>query len=97
MDVRIRAAKRAGEMLAEMAKNGQRQKPGDNQYAGGRSARLSPPTLSDLGITKNQSSDWQQLAGLEPVDVEALLPEKTGKRLVLGIAFLVIRLKFDEK
>jgi hypothetical protein len=47
----LRAERKAGELLAqrEMAKGGQ-------PYQSGRS------TLTDLGITRDQSSQWQKLA-----------------------------------
>jgi hypothetical protein len=53
------------ELLRETAKNGQRAKQG--QAGGGTHGRgVRPsvaPKLSDHGITKDQSSDWQELAG----------------------------------
>src|SRR5262245_13219915 len=58
-DIRLRAERRAGEMLAEMAERGERAKPGDNQHGGSNGARLP---LSDLGVSKSQSSRWQKLA-----------------------------------
>lgn len=50
-----------------MKENGQRQKPGDNPR--GINSRAARPlttsvTLSDLGITKDQASKWQQLAAV---------------------------------
>ena len=61
-EIRTQAEIRAGELLAEMAAHGQRAKAGDNQH--GSSNEQLPPKLSDLGITKTQSSRWQKLAAL---------------------------------
>ena len=62
--MRIRAERRAGQLLRETKENGQRQKPG--QAAGGdgnsRAGRPLMPKLSDYGISKDQSSEWQELA-----------------------------------
>lgn len=75
-EVRIRAERRAGELLRDMAATGQRLKPGD---AGRSKANISPKssgtTLVDLGITRDQSSKWQQLANV---------PEEEFERAVNG-------------
>jgi hypothetical protein len=67
-EIRLRAERRAGELLAEMAKN-KGALPGKT----GRKGRpvLDPtPKLSDLGISKDQSSRWQALAGLPEQEFE---------------------------
>jgi hypothetical protein len=61
-DIRIRPEIRAGELLREMAKRGERQKPGDAIGTNSRVRRPLVPSLTDLGITKSQSSRWQALA-----------------------------------
>ena len=65
-EIRLRAERRVGQLLADMEKN-----PGARGNPGGRGAKIersqdatTQPTLSDLGINKTQSSRWQQLAGL---------------------------------
>jgi hypothetical protein len=69
-DIRMRAEIRAGELLTEMKERGERAQPGE---AGGEARRSdgstrqpSHPTLTDLGVTKTQSSRWQKLAALPP-------------------------------
>jgi hypothetical protein len=46
-------------MLTEMKERGERAKAGDNQYGGSSGAKLP---LSDLGISKTESSRWQKTA-----------------------------------
>jgi hypothetical protein len=67
-EIRLRAERKAGELLAEMDKN-------KGAIAGktGRKGRpvLEPtPKLSDLSITKDQSSRWQKLAGIPEREFE---------------------------
>lgn len=68
-DIRKRAEIRAGELLIEMKERGERD-------AGGRGKRIeSPevtqlPKLSDLAISKMQSSRWQALAALSQSERE---------------------------
>lgn len=58
-EIKVRAERRAGEMLR------QGRIDGDRASSGGDSRKESPPpTLSDIGITKDQSSRWQSLAGM---------------------------------
>jgi hypothetical protein len=68
---------RAGELLAEMKVRGERQKPGDvgtpksrKRKDGSSALPSTAPRLSDLGISKTQSSRWQLLenegAGAQP-------------------------------
>lgn len=68
-EIRMRAEDRAGELLAEMKKQGKRQKVGDNQHRGSNK-QLLPPKLSELGVTKVQSSRWQRFAALSPDEKE---------------------------
>src|SRR5215831_9738818 len=63
-EIRMRAERRAGEMLIEMAER-------EERHAGkaAKGSRVATPTtapkLSDLGINKTQSSRWQALAALD--------------------------------
>jgi hypothetical protein len=63
-EIKVRAERRAGELLAEMEKaKGVRMNGGNT----GDPTMLPPvnvPKLSDLGITKNESSRWQKLAAV---------------------------------
>ncbi|MFZ0731188.1 MAG: YifB family Mg chelatase-like AAA ATPase [Candidatus Sulfotelmatobacter sp.] len=58
-EIRLRAERRAGQLLVEMRRTGQRQAKDR-----GRPTKLSGiSTLPQLGLTRDQSSKWQQLAG----------------------------------
>ena len=63
-----RRSSSSGELLKEMKESGQRD-------PGGRGAIESRATtqLSDLGITRDQSSKWQKLAALDEQVFETLL------------------------
>jgi len=65
-EIKIRAERRAGELLKESAEIGQR----DKGRGGDRKSQSADVTvkLADIGISKNQSSDWQKIAAI-PEDV----------------------------
>lgn len=60
-EIRLRAERKCGLFLADREKA---KASLGNQYTGPvvLSDRSSPKTLADLGISKDQSSRWQQLA-----------------------------------
>jgi hypothetical protein len=60
-EIRLRAERRAGELLRETEKARPR---GSNQHQDRSRAATDPPTLAQLGINKTQSSKWQKLAKL---------------------------------
>lgn len=73
--IRIRAERRAGELLVVMPKAD----GGDAQRTRFRKGTESPQTLSDMGITKKQSMTWQALAAVPEDDFESALA--CGKRV----------------
>jgi hypothetical protein len=78
--LQMRAERRAGELLREMEKN----KGGAEKGIGRRGVnnavapndRILPVKLSDLGITKTQSSRWQRLASLTDEGFEQKVAER---------------------
>jgi hypothetical protein len=80
-EVRLRAERRAGEMLKEQAANGQRARGGGDV----RNKESQPAILSDLKITPTQSSRWQALAQVPKAEFEAALQDPVKKPTTTGI------------
>ncbi len=68
-EVKLRAERRAGELLAAMPKH----PPGREPYRSPSPTDI--PTLEDLGVTKDQSSEWQKLARVPQVDFDAAIEQ----------------------
>jgi hypothetical protein len=62
-DIRLRAERRAGQLLAEIPDSPPGPQP--RELGNERLPNSRPPTLADLGVTKTQSSRWQKLAALD--------------------------------
>lgn len=58
-EIKVRAERKAGELLIDAAKTGARAPHGRQAFS-----EEKHPTLGCLGVTLNQSSRWQQLAGM---------------------------------
>lgn len=70
-EVRLRAEIKAGELLQDTKKA--KASPG-NQYTGKMdwsNSTTSPKTLADIGVSKDQSSRWQQMASAYKADPHA--------------------------
>ncbi len=70
-EIKIRAQRRGGELLAGM----ERAQPGNNQWSS-----HDATTLSDLNLTKSQSSRWQQIAAIPEDKFEAFVAATLKKR-----------------
>jgi hypothetical protein len=72
-EIRLRAERRAGELLKDMAQAGKR--------AVRKNMKSQPATskLSDLNLNKSQSSRWQKLADVPPDDFEELVANAQQK------------------
>ncbi len=79
-EIRLRAERRAGEMLAEMTKSGERDNGRGNRNPILKS-QAATPKLADLGITKWQSSCWQKLAALSDPEFEGSVEQSKKKAL----------------
>jgi hypothetical protein len=76
-EIRLRAERRAGELLKDMAKAGER----DVGKGGDRKSQSHAATvkLNDLDINKSQSSRWQKLADVPEDDFEELVAHAKQK------------------
>lgn len=63
-EIRVRAQRKAGEMLAQAARQGQRATGRENMKQVPESHQSTPVTLAQIGITKDQSSRYQSLASM---------------------------------
>lgn len=73
-EIKLRAERRAGELLAEMDKHegGRPVKTADTVSA------VTPPTLEQLGISDKQSSRWQGIAAIPEPLFEATGGDRPG-------------------
>lgn len=88
-EIKVRAERRAGEMLREAAERGERATPGTNQHARSSHDATTSPTLAAIGITRSQSSRWQKLAAIPEAKFEqAVTAAKETAREVTTAAML---------
>jgi len=88
-EIRMRAERRAGELLIEMAELGERDSGKGNRNPVLKS-QAATPKLFDLGISKTQSSRWQELARISDDTFEAKITS-ASKRAYDGIAHRFIK------
>lgn len=62
-EIKIRAERKCGELLREGAKNGERATDGRPKKPS-HDTTVSVPTLSDIGISRDQCSRWEKLADM---------------------------------
>jgi hypothetical protein len=85
-EIRLRAERRCGEIYAMAAKAiGARGNPGGQGAPIVRSDNVTTQTLADLGISKQQSSDWQRLAAIPREVFEADLADRMWRPTTGGL------------
>lgn len=85
-EIRIRAERRAGELLIEMKRRGERHNGrGNNPPRLESQPTTSTPQLADLRITRDQSSKWQKLAAVPAEDFEKAIANSGPKPSTEGI------------
>jgi pentatricopeptide repeat protein len=90
-EIRMRAERRAGELLIEMAARKERETKGGNRRSKSQPATLiAAPRLADLGINKTQSSRWQKLAALDTENFEAKV-EGASKRAYNAMIYRFVK------
>jgi hypothetical protein len=84
-EIKVRAERRLGELLAEMPK--QHGARGIGTRAGVEYLSDTPPALADLGVTKVESSRFQQMAAVpEPVFEQHVAETKaSGEQLTTNV------------
>jgi len=93
-EIKIRAERRAGEMLREMDLN-EGGRPPEKLITSNIMLPVTPPKLEDLGISKIQSHRWQMIAEVPEAKVEEFIAETKAKsdeitsRAILGIAMKI--------
>lgn len=81
--IRLRAERRAGELLAAAKADGKRHNGRGNnpkKKLESEPRTPTPPTLSELNISKRQSSEWQQIAAIPLQEFEAKLTAVETRR-----------------
>jgi hypothetical protein len=76
-EIKVRAERRAGEMLTQMAERGERAVQGDGPKFDQANSSIEklvtdkPKTLAELGVSKRESHRWQSLASMSEEHFEA--------------------------
>jgi hypothetical protein len=86
-EIKLRAERKAGQLLAQMAERGERRSAGEhsgNQYSERFPSETIPPKLENLGVTKIQSHRWQKLADLDDEVFEATV-EAAKTKMVAAV------------
>lgn len=74
-EIRLRAERRTGQLLAEREKAKGAAQPGTNRGMTPSQAASASKPLAELGISYTQSSRWQKLAAIsDPITGRSLLP-----------------------
>lgn len=69
-EIKLRAERRLGELLADQKKNKERAGRGGDRKSKGHAVAMAPPTLRELGIQNKQAERWQEIAKVNPEKFE---------------------------
>lgn len=89
IEIRLRAERRAGELLAQMARRGERAGRGGDQKS--KSPQGTLITLEKLGVSRKESSRWQELAEVAADEFEARIAARKRQ------AIAAVELSREEK
>jgi hypothetical protein len=84
-EIRLRSERKAGALLKAMAKAKGAAEPGTNRGATPSDHLRASPTLAEMGVSYQQSSDWQRLADVPEEQFEQALSSFIHKPSTAGI------------
>jgi hypothetical protein len=84
-EIRIRAERKTGQLLKETKKTGERNSVGQPKKVSSDDRTIPSKKLADLGISNNQSSQWQKLADIPEEDHALLLRLQRSQRTHLRL------------
>lgn len=89
-EIKVRAERKAGELLAAMKQRGELAKQGGDRKS---ESKPNPTTLIELGVRTDESARWQSLAGMSEAHFEtAVATAKDTAGEVTAPSVLPIRL-----
>lgn len=83
-EIKVRAERKAGELLSQARERGERAGSG-----GSLKKESPPPTLSDIGISNDQSSRWQSLASMTDEHFETAVATAKDQAGQVTTAFML--------
>ena len=86
-EIKLRAERRCGELLEDMAERGERATDGKPSH----DVMVSPPTLADLHIEPMQSSRWQKIAAIPEATFDRYIADKRDSGQEITTAGLLAR------
>lgn len=98
-EIKVRAERRAGQLLAEMPKARGVVLSGKDSIGGTIVVppKNDAPTLSEMGVSKNESSRWQKLASISDEQFESAVASAKDKAGEVTTAAMMRAAKTDEE